>query len=209
MNLTRRRRLFVDFKLQGVLLAHTAIYWCYCLLSVTLTATCWVVFAHRPGSSAELFSTLWGYFGPALIGSILLLPLVLMDCLRLSNRFAGPMVRLRVAMHRLANGEPVKPVKLRDGDFWCEFAADFNRVLARDRQPRADAAAHPAEDDARSCWCLGTLFGPEQRPASSDHPDGRFSSVGLTRGPFRPICFNGIARMPELRQSSPIRANRP
>ena len=145
MNFTRRRRLFVDFKLQGVLLAHTAIYWCYCLLSVTLIARCWVVFAHRPGSSAELFSTLWGYFGPALFGSILLLPLVLMDCLRLSNRFAGPMVRLRVAMHRLANGEPVKPVKLRDGDFWCEFAEDFNRVLAREAAG-ADAAANPAKD---------------------------------------------------------------
>lgn len=131
MKLARRRRLFVDFKLQGVLLAHTAIYWLYCLLSVTLTATCWVVFAHRPGSSAELFGTLWGYFGPAMVGSILLLPLVLMDCLRLSNRFAGPMVRLRVAMHRLANGESVQPVKLRDGDFWWEFAEDFNRVLAR------------------------------------------------------------------------------
>ena len=68
-----------------------------------------------------------------------------MDCLRLSNRFAGPMVRLRVAMQGLANGEPVKPVKLRDGDFWCEFAADFNRVLAREAD-RTDAAASSAED---------------------------------------------------------------
>ena len=53
---SRRRRLFVDFKLQGMLLAHVAIYWVYCLLSVTLVACCWVVLVQRPATSVRAVS---------------------------------------------------------------------------------------------------------------------------------------------------------
>jgi hypothetical protein len=137
MLFSRRRRLFVDTKLQGALLVHTILYWFYCLLSVTLIAAVWIIFVNRPESSSDLFRTLWATFGPAMLGSVLLLPLVLMDCLRLSNRFAGPMVRVQRAMKNMANGEPAEEVHLREGDFWSEFAEDLNRVSAR--LPVADA----------------------------------------------------------------------
>jgi hypothetical protein len=167
MFLSRRRRLFVDFKLQGALLLHTTIYWFYCLLSVVLIGCCWVVFVQRPGTSTELFRTLWHNLGPALIGSLLLLPLVLMDCLRLSNRFAGPMVRLHRAMEQLANGEPVKPVKLRDGDFWLEFADNFNRVAAQ--RGAADGTQGKAEQEpAGVCSCLVTASSPSEQSIYSD-----------------------------------------
>ena len=169
MFLSRRRRLFVDFKLQGALLMHTTIYWFYCLLSVVLIACCWVVFVQRPGTSTELFRTLWHNLGPALVGSILLLPLVLMDCLRLSNRFAGPMVRLHRAMAQLANGEPVKPVKLRKGDFWADFADNFNRVAVQSRA--ADATRAKSEHESISVSpCLVAASLPSEPSVYSDLP---------------------------------------
>ena len=48
----------------------------------------------------------------------------------MSNRFVGPIYRLRRSMRSLANGEEVDPVFLRDGDYWFDFAEDFNRVAA-------------------------------------------------------------------------------
>jgi len=66
-----------------------------------------------------------------LVVSLCLLPLVLVDVVRLSNRFAGPAYRLRRAMRQLAHGEKVQPITFRQGDFWKEFADDFNRIAAR------------------------------------------------------------------------------
>lgn len=168
MLLVRRRRLFVDFKLQGALLLHTTIYWFYCLLSVVLIGCCWIVFVQRPGTSGELFRTLWHNLGPALIGSLLLLPLVLMDCLRLSHRFAGPMVRLHRAMEQLANGEPVKPMDFRKGDFWAEFTHHFNRVVAQ--HAAAPAEQRPGAESPSAAPCLAPTLPPSELNTYSQLP---------------------------------------
>ncbi len=130
----RRHRMLADRKIQGALLAHTAIYWFYCLFSVTLIAVCWIIFTKQPESSTELFTQLWLNCGPALLGSVLLLPLVMLDCLRLSSRFAGPMVRMQRVMRELAEGETPPAFTLRPGDFWTEFAENMNTVMERLRQ---------------------------------------------------------------------------
>ena len=130
----RRHQMIADKKLQGALLAHTTIYWFYCLFSVTLIAVCWIIFSEQPESSAELFTLLWLNCGPALLGSVVLLPLVLLDCLKLSSRFAGPMVRMQRVMRELAAGESPAAITLRPGDYWTEFADDFNLVMERLRQ---------------------------------------------------------------------------
>lgn len=131
MSQIRRRQMFVDARLQGALLLQVALYWLYCLLSVAFVALIWIVFIKRPLSSTDLFQELWNSCGPALLGSVLLLPLVLLDCLRISNRFAGPMLRLRREMKAFGEGKVACSVLLRDGDFWWDFAEDWNRVLVR------------------------------------------------------------------------------
>jgi hypothetical protein len=161
---TRRRRLFVDFKLQGALLVHTLIYWLYCLLSVSLIALCWIIFVQRPETSSQLFSTLWMNFGPALIGSLVLLPIVLMDCLRLSNRFAGPMVRIQSAMKQLADGETAAPVHLRDHDFWHEFSQNLNRVIA-------DSAKQTESSDEGPARPTTGLDATSSSPKEASHSD--------------------------------------
>ena len=74
---------------------------------------------------------MWYYYGAALVASLLLLPIVLIDIVRLSNRFAGPLVRLRRSMRALARGEKVQPIHFRGSDFWQEFADEFNAIAAR------------------------------------------------------------------------------
>jgi hypothetical protein len=130
----RRHQMIADRKLQGVLLAHTVIYWFYCLFSVTLIAVCWIIFTKQPESSSELFTQLWLNCGPALLGSVLLLPLVLLDCVRLSSRFAGPMVRMQRVMQQLAAGETPPAIALRPEDYWSEFAENINAVMDLLRQ---------------------------------------------------------------------------
>lgn len=62
---------------------------------------------------------------------MLILPIVVVDCLRQTNKFAGPIFRIRQVTKRIADGEPVEELRFRDGDFWDGFASDFNRMVQR------------------------------------------------------------------------------
>ncbi|MHB1034657.1 MAG: hypothetical protein ACYC35_08945 [Pirellulales bacterium] len=150
MSREKRRQLFVDSKVQGSLLLRVVAYWFYCLLTITLMVLCWRVVTGPARPFYTHFDDMWFHFGPALVASLLLLPLVVIDCVRLSSRFAGPMVRLRNAMHRLAQGEQVQPVHFRKGDFWQEFAEDFNQVLSRLQRSDQDLAPDHEKSPTRS-----------------------------------------------------------
>ena len=142
-----RRQLFVDRNVQGALLLRVVMYWIYCLFSVAFMITCWLMVYDRPESTAAFWSQMQNLYIPALAATVLLLPIAIVDLIRLSNRFAGPMLRLRRTMKQLADGERVHPVHFRDGDFWFDFAEDFNRVLARVQQPESEPAEQSEETE--------------------------------------------------------------
>jgi nitrate/nitrite-specific signal transduction histidine kinase len=79
----------------------------------------------------EIFLDIYHRYGPAMIASLILLPIVMMDVARMSNRFVGPGVRLRAALKDVAEGRPAQPLNFRDQDFWRELATDFNRAAGR------------------------------------------------------------------------------
>lgn len=140
----RRSRWFADPRLQCGLLARTILYWLYSVCTIGAIALAWIVFARHPQTPAEWIDQLALNCGPLAVGSLLILPFVFWDCLRFSQRFAGPMVRFRRALHDLANGDPTNPVELREGDFWCEFARDLNRVSQRLQDLEADTRSKGA-----------------------------------------------------------------
>jgi hypothetical protein len=142
-----RKRLFVDAKVQGALVGRVVFYWFVCLVTITLMLLCWRIVTGPARLFYTHFDDMWFHYGPALVASCLLLPLVVVDIIRLSNRFAGPMLRLRRSLRALANGEYVEPLEFRDDDFWHEFADEFNAVLRRmEELSRAAAKA-----DQRAC----------------------------------------------------------
>ena len=104
MSQIRRRRLLVDAKLQGALLSHVALYWFYCLLSVGVIAIVWIVFAKRPTTSANLFHELWMNCGPALLGSIALLPLVQSESPSLAGLVFAAVAVAAVLLGKQPNG---------------------------------------------------------------------------------------------------------
>ena len=123
-----RVKLLVDMRVQGALLLRLALY----------AAACFVYFGvihffsiptydSEAGTSEELA----GFFGEAIFwapGLLLLVPLVAHDLLRFSNRFAGPVMRLRRELRRLVEREETTDLRFRNDDYWCELADDFNRL---------------------------------------------------------------------------------
>jgi hypothetical protein len=144
----QRKRFFVDPKVQGVLVTRVVLYWFACIFSITLMLLCWRIVTGPARLFYTHFDAMWFHFGPALIASFLLLPLVVIDVIRFSNRFVGPMLRLKRSMGQLARGEDVQPIEFREGDFWTGFAADFNAIRDQIREKAAPSAArHEATEE--------------------------------------------------------------
>jgi hypothetical protein len=77
------------------------------------------------------FENLWWSQGPFLLVMFFLLPVFVMDTIKLSHRFAGPIFSLRRAIRSVALGEKPQPLKFRKKDFWHELAQDYNTMLVR------------------------------------------------------------------------------
>lgn len=130
-----RKNLFVDPRVQGALIARVVLYWVLCLIGMTLMLLLWRTITGPAQSLHARLNEMWPYYEPALIASVLLLPLVIIDITRFSNQFVGPLVRLRRSMRELARGEHVEPIEFRGTDFWQEVADEFNAVCARVQTP--------------------------------------------------------------------------
>lgn len=143
-----RRRRFVDRDVQGRLLALFVRCWAISLSTAGgLTVLGWIFVT--PGIS--------GFVGPdsfmvtilpmVLVGacaSVLVLPLMLWDMVRVTHRFAGPLVRFKRHLREAANGGPLEPLHFRDGDDWPELAEAYNTLIARIETARqAPATAEP------------------------------------------------------------------
>ncbi len=136
-----RKRFLVDYRVQGALIVRVVLYWLTCLLTMMFLLLGWRMIAEPARPLSAHLTDVWVLYGPVAVTSLLLLPGVIYDLLRLSNRFAGPMFRLRRSMHDLAQGKPVAAVRFRHSDFWQEFADDFNTVAARAEEAKSSPIA--------------------------------------------------------------------
>jgi hypothetical protein len=126
-----RKKLLVDREVQWAFLLRAIGYWLMCALTVLLL----LAFTNMLAEPMSIFfpeaDGPWLRLGPTVVCAVLFLPIVIYDFLRVSNRLIGPILRLRRGMRALAAGEHVQPIQFRDGDFWREFADEFNALARR------------------------------------------------------------------------------
>lgn len=145
-----RKLMYVDPKLQGSLIVRVVFYWVVCLIGISLMLLCWQIISGPPRPFSVHLGEMWSHYGAALVASLLLLPLVIVDILQFSNRFVGPLFRLRRSIRQLARGEKVEPIEFRDTDFWQDFANEFNTLARRVENQETDGEHHshePQEED--------------------------------------------------------------
>ena len=134
-----RKKLYVNREVQGALILRSVLHWYFYMVAILLTVSIITVIQDPSKLGFGILYDSFMYFAPAIIASIVLLPVFVYDIMKTSNRVAGPIVRLRNEMEKLANGETVKKLRFRDGDHWTQLAQDFNVLAAQVMKERKAA----------------------------------------------------------------------
>jgi hypothetical protein len=145
----QRKVYLVDRNVQGGLLNKAAWYWLLSLAVVgSLNVLGWIFVA--PGVDVlvqirELLPSFFAVLFVAMVSSLIVLPVLLYDLAKHTNRFAGPVFRLQRGLDALAAGKTVQPLTFREGDYWHDLAEAFNEVAARLEAAEAAVRNNPTD----------------------------------------------------------------
>jgi hypothetical protein len=127
----RRKRNYIDSCVQGSLSRRIIGHWLVFLSMAAVVSFVLQVLSNPFQPLAAHVRNLWWTHGPFLLVMVFLLPVFVMDTIKLSNRFAGPVYSLRRAMREVVQGKPPRKLRFRKNDFWHALADDYNALLLR------------------------------------------------------------------------------
>jgi hypothetical protein len=131
MAFMRRSQKFVDAKVQGALARRIIFHW-FVFVVVAWGVTLFLQLLSDPFQPVvDNVRNMWTTQGPLMLVMVFLLPVFVLDTVKLSHRFAGPVISLRRAMREIAEGKPARKIQFRKHDFWHGLADDYNAVVDR------------------------------------------------------------------------------
>jgi magnesium-transporting ATPase (P-type) len=134
----KRVKLFVDRPVQGALARRILVHWCILFGLSLISLFTLEFFLGDPNLTfGGQLQVLWSKYAFFILLMIAIVPTFIYDTVKLSNRFAGPILRLRESIRDLAKGDQVADLKFREDDFWLELSEDFNRVAHRIKDAKA------------------------------------------------------------------------
>ena len=134
-----RKKTFIDAKVQGALVRRLVMHWASFITIAAVVAFALQILTNPFRPLEHHLQEMWWTHGPFLLVMFFMLPVFIVDTIKLSHRFAGPIYRLRNVIKGMAEGEPFKPVKFREMDFWQDLADDFNTMIERVGGQSSDA----------------------------------------------------------------------
>ncbi len=129
MNKCTRQQIMIDQQVQGALIGRVVLYLCLSLVATILFSCCGVVWFPPANGAVQSSHLVLRSVVPAAFGALLVAPLAISDIIRQSNRFVGPVHRLRNSMKRVHSGDSVTPESVREEDHWADVIEQFNQLL--------------------------------------------------------------------------------
>ncbi|MEM6779879.1 MAG: hypothetical protein AAF670_19655 [Planctomycetota bacterium] len=122
----------VDRDVQFGVVRKIATHWIALFACNSLALLLWVRLFEQPDLAwKETLADCVRRFLPFLVITACLIPAFVLDTLKLTNRFAGPVSRLRREITHAAEGRPVAKLTFRSNDYWREIADGFNELTRR------------------------------------------------------------------------------
>jgi nitrogen fixation/metabolism regulation signal transduction histidine kinase len=143
-----RKKTFIDAKVQGALVRRLFMHWASFITVAAVVAFALQILTNPFRPLEQHLQEMWWTHGPFLLVMFFMLPVFIVDTIKLSHRFAGPIYRLRNVIKGMAEGEPFRPVKFREMDFWQDLADDFNTMIERVGKANEARGSEPIETEA-------------------------------------------------------------
>jgi hypothetical protein len=125
----RRHKHVADAKIQRTL-ALRMIFHCFCFMTLGgLFAASGQYFAAPLSERGQLAGSITQAFSLYALAFVLLMPALMLDSFRLSNRIVGPICRLRNTIRGISQGGPITPLRFRSGDYWQDIPDQFNAMI--------------------------------------------------------------------------------
>lgn len=140
-----RKKLLVNRDVQGAIICRTVLHWFFYLAAIVLIVVVFKVWEDPSQMAIRLVFSSFVDFAPAVIASVVLLPLMVYDTLKETHRVAGPIYRLQCEMQRLTNGKQYRELRFRDGDHWYNVADTFNELAKQYDDQRSENERLKAE----------------------------------------------------------------
>ncbi len=126
-----RQRYYVDTEVQFDLLKRIVYYGLASILFLTLP----IAFA-KTLSEPDIFfidhiGNVFRNHWPVLMMAVFFIPFAMNDVLKFSNRFVGPIYRIRAELKNFEIGGKLKPIAFRDDDYWHDLASGLNKIRQR------------------------------------------------------------------------------
>ena len=127
----QRKKLFVDQSVQKAIIRRLFAYWIASVLFLVLPLALFNC-ARDPSINfvvhvGLVFQAHW----PILATLTMLLPVMVLDFIKLSNRFVGPIYQLRSRLSQFGETGQLEPVQFREKDFWNDLSEGINAVADR------------------------------------------------------------------------------
>lgn len=130
--MSKRHRFLVDSNVQWALIRRMVMHWSLAVLTlITISVFVQLLYRADGRTFSEAILLALKMQLPLLCIMFVLMPVFVWDMVKLSHRFAGPMLRLRGVLNELAQGGEAAQIRFRPGDFWQETAEDFNQFYGR------------------------------------------------------------------------------
>lgn len=126
-----RKQYVVNKKLQWRIAWQVVITWVIgasvaLIFPIAALFICGVGFAGM--SFGEVLSDVSKAYTFPVLMALVFMPIAVWHSFQFSNRIAGPMFRFQRETKKLLAGESIKPIKLREHDYWKDFAVDLNTL---------------------------------------------------------------------------------
>jgi hypothetical protein len=143
----RRTKKFIDAPVQGALARRIIFHWLVFMGVALLVSFILQVLSNPFRPLASHLADVWWTHGPFLLVMVFLLPVFIVDTIKVSHRFAGPIFALRRAIREVVEGKPPRKLKFRRHDFWHDLADDYNAMLLRLGVSPGDAELEDSEEE--------------------------------------------------------------
>ena len=127
-----RKQNYIDSAVQGALLRRIILHWFLYFVVAGLAIVTLQAMLSGPNGEPLMTRVMQQISEFSLVGLILIciFPAFLLDTVRFSNRFVGPVGRLRRYLRQLGQDGNPERLSFRGNDFWAEMAEEFNVVAS-------------------------------------------------------------------------------